>query len=722
MDDQTDDQTSNENPSADFNKLDLSQLQGFSFGTQWTQDKAAPSRGGDTRGERPPRRPDDRDRLRAPDRPRDGDRDRPRRNTSDAPASDAPRRDRRNFRKPAPAGDAAPDTHAPAAPAEGQHERRPHDHSGDRPPRREHREGGDAPRDQRPPRRDFRGGDRPPRHDERDARHGAHRPHARHERAPAFHTPYISPHYTITFYPDDTGFNALIKAMRASCRTYELFEIARVVVGKNDRFVATIQRKQPDAPTPQPAGTTGATEPPAPARAKLPPLAISVPDGLVFDSEDAAIAHVIGNHLGNFFDTAEVEVEPPKGNYQVINKCGVTGELLAPPNYHRYNQIVQQHYATRVTRMGFEAFRARIETVRDPEVVKQWLEKMKKTTRYTWKLTPPAEGAQPIAFDAFEEARAYLVENVRDKLVRLVGTARLPGRLLEKMQQGELRRAIEGALERQRRFPLETANGLRGRLRRENFTIYKKGSKGISYVCAVKRKYRIPGQVFADSIGALITFIETNPMVKASELPAKFLGIQPAEPPKVAGASSSRQGEQDAPPTQETSPVAEQAEVSPPAASGSVAPFVAAATVLSAEDQARLHRLTGDLRWLVSEGYVTEFIDGRLFAPSVMTEARKREVETEEHDPENFPDTPGASADATDTTGTDENVSAPEDTGVENADISESPVLPEAASESAEDEPVAEPEPELVPDAQPPPARDPEPASEPSETHVPPAE
>ena len=69
----------------------------------------------------------------------------------------------------------------------------------------------------------------------------------------------------------------------------------------------------------------------------------------------------------------------------MINKCGVTGELLGPPNYHRYNQMVQQHYAAKVTRMPFEAFRSRIETVRDPEVVNQWLEKMKKVTRYTSK-------------------------------------------------------------------------------------------------------------------------------------------------------------------------------------------------------------------------------------------------------------------------------------------------------------------------------------------------
>src|SRR5208283_4334915 len=40
-----DDDASKENPTADFNKIDLSQLQGFSFGTQWAKDKEAPSDG-----------------------------------------------------------------------------------------------------------------------------------------------------------------------------------------------------------------------------------------------------------------------------------------------------------------------------------------------------------------------------------------------------------------------------------------------------------------------------------------------------------------------------------------------------------------------------------------------------------------------------------------------------------------------------------------------------
>jgi len=199
-------------------------------------------------------------------------------------------------------------------------------------------------------------------------------------------------------------------------------------------------------------------------------------------------------------------------------------------------------------------------------------------------------------------------------VVKSVDSARFHGRLGEQLPQGEIRRAIEGALERQRRFPLDTANALRGRLRREHFTIFKKGSKGVSYVCAVKRKFRTPGQVFADSIGNLIAFIEANPMVRASELSAKFLGI--IVPKSAAPAAT-------------------------PAAEGAATPAPASAEPdLTVEQREKIARMQGDLRWLVTEGYVTEFIDGRLFAPPPMVEARKKEVESEEHDPENFPEVP----------------------------------------------------------------------------------
>jgi hypothetical protein len=585
-------------PPADLNKLDLSQLSGFSFGTSWVQDKSTPN-------ER---------------RSREGGEDRPRR---DSGGGAPERRDRRAFNRPA----GGPGAGAPSGADGGAPQRR--EFSGERPsyPRESQGEYRGGPRREGPggPRRDGPSGG------ERGGRFGG-------RGEPVDRGPYDSPYFTATFYPEDTSFSTLVQTIRKSCRTIELFEVARTVVAKTDRFVVVLARK-PAPEAPAPAG-----------------FVISVPDGLPFENEEAALSHVLTKHLGMFFDTADVVIDPPKGNFQVVNRCGVTGELLGPPNYHLYNQLVQQHYAAKVDRMPFEAFKARIETVREPEAIQAWLEKMKKATRYTWKqpaakpaksakaaeavVAPaseptPSDGPAPeaaaaetapapapesapvaeaapapaaVAFDSFEEAKAYLLATARDKVIRSVEQARLHGKNLELLPPGEIRRAVEGSLERQRRFPLDTANALRGRLRREHFTIFKKGSKGVSYVCAVKRKFRVPGQTFSDSIGALIAFIEANPMVKAGELGRKFLNIAP--PPAAAPVAA---GETPAAPVEHT---------------------------LTVEQRDKLARLQSDLPWLVREGYVTEFIDGTLYAPPAMVEARKREVEAAEHDPENFPEAP----------------------------------------------------------------------------------
>jgi len=625
-----DDQPAKENPPKDFNKLDLSQLQGFSFGTSWAQDKTGASDRRD-HGDRPARE-----------------------NREGGDRRDAPR-DRRAFRKPA-----GPMTGTePARPAEGAgapSERR--NYGGDRRQPGDRREGSNYSPDSR-----------------RDGPGGGGRYGGRNEQMER--GPYESPHFSATFYPEDTSFNALAKTIRSSCRTIELFEIARTVIDKLDRFVVVLTRR------------------PASADAKPAPISISVPDGLPFETDDAAISHVLSTHLDKFFDKSDVEIDPPKGNFLVINKCTITGELLGPPNYHRYNQLVQQHFAAKIRGMSLEAYRNRIETIRDPEVVAQWLEKMKKTTRYTWKVsskpaksaavtaaaapavesvpaaaaeaappapetaltsaeatagvpaadasaaeatpasasaevapTPetPAVSAEPAAdkpaaqsFDNFEDARTYLLTQARDKIVRQSDSARFHGKIAESLPDGEIRRAVEGALERQRRFPLDTANALRGRLRREHFTIFKKGSKGVSYVCAVKRKFRVPGQSFADSIGALISFIEANPMIKASELATKFLGIKLPPKPAAAEPTAGRPATDSAAPATEA-PVAE--------------------PTLTIEERTKLSRMQGDLRWLVTEGYVTEFIDGRVFASPPIAESRKKDAEAEENDPENFPDVP----------------------------------------------------------------------------------
>ncbi len=607
----------NETNEPGLNKIDLSQLQDFNFGTQWTEVKPV-----------------------SPGARREFDRGERREHREDGGNRGPVQRDRRAFHKPAGPGP------GPAAPtAEGQPQ-------GDRPPAGAGRRFDRGPGG---PRREFQG----------DRREGGQQ----FDRAP-----YVSPYFTATCYPEDTGFAAMVKAVRASCRTYQLFEITKAVLEKNDRFVIVVQRTRParpDKPAEAAPGTEGeATARPTPEKAG--PLYMSLPDHLPFDTEDAAVQHVLNNNLGAFFDMQEVEVDPPKGNFPIINKCSITGELLGPPNYHRYQQILQQHHAARLGRMSFERFRESIVSVREPEVAAQWLEKMKKATRYTWKTpaaktgtippfetipatteatepkpapapvaevpvspseasTPageapvPAEASAPVAaapvsFDNIEEARLYLLANARDKVARAVENVRFHGKLLEKLPPGEIRRALEGHVERQRRFPLDTANALRGRLRREGFTIFKKGSRGVSYVCAVKRRFRVPGQVFSESIAALIDFMEKHPMIHMKELPKNFLGIDVAAALAAPAAAPLPEG-----------------------TTQSQAPLV----VLPPEQAEKLRKMGNDLRWLVMEGYVTEFSDGKLFAPPPMApqSARKAETGEEEHDPVDFPEAP-ASAEA----------------------------------------------------------------------------
>jgi len=613
------------------NKIDLSQLQSFNFGTQWTEVKpVSPGR-----------------------RERDFDRgDRRDRREGGAPGQGAPRPDRRGFRKPAggPVGGAAG---APTGPAgEGQPQ------SGER--RRFDRGPGG-------PRREFRG---EPRGERRDGGQSFDR------------APYISPYFVATCYPEDTGFAAIVKAVRASCRTFQLFDITKAVLEKNDRFVVVVQRTRPAAGEGQPA-------------AKPEPLYMSLPDHLPFDTEDAAIQHVLGNNLGAFFEMQEVEIDPPKGSYPIINKCGVTGDLLGPPNYHRYQQILQQHFATKIKGMSFERFRDNIVSVREPEVAAAWLEKMKKATRYTWKppvaktpTTPPIEVAAPaapeagatetlppaaeaaptetpvveaaaaeaapvpeaISFDNIEEARIHLLTHARDKVVRTVETVRFHGKNIEKLSPGEIRRALEGHIERQRRFPLDTANALRGRLRREGFTIFKKGSRGVSYVCAVKRRFRVPGQVFSETISALIDFIEKHPMVQVKDLPKVYLNIELPS----ATATTETEGATPTP-----------------------------APELPAEQSEKLRKMSNDLRWLVMEGYVTEFADGKLFAPPAMApqSAKKAEAGDDEHDPVDFPDAPGVTV-ASETSSSTEPTQAAEEADASPAPepVAESAVTPPAAS------------------------------------------
>ena len=434
----------------------------------------------------------------------------------------------------------------------------------------------------------------------------------------------FQPTVKIDIYPQDDAFEALVKRLRSTVRTYQLFEIAHLILEKPERYVVVVQNKVKEGEEPK-------------------SLYYTMQEHLPFETEEAAINHFLNNHLESFFDIETIEVEPPKGNFQVVNRCMITGELLGPPNYHRYQEFLQRHYASKVNNMSFEHFVSKIESVKDQESIDAWVESMKKGARYILKERKEDE---PESFESLEAVRSFLLLNRKNAIIGTGQHARFDGRAIEHLPKGPIRRSIEMYIEHQHRFPLDTANNIRGRLRRHKFTVYKKGSKGISYACAVHRKFRDDTTVFTSSIQKVIEFIEKNPNIQASKLPKLHLGIEieKQEPvqlemseSEVAEAKVDTQDEAAA--AIEDSEDAEMAKKTELPSSDTATSTVekASKSEFGDEDSKKLKQLMIDLRWLVTEGYVTEYGDGRLFASPPMpkprdsksSDARKTENPTE---------------------------------------------------------------------------------------------
>lgn len=428
--------------------------------------------------------------------------------------------------------------------------------------------------------------------------------------------PSFEPTVQVDLYPQDEAFDALVKRLRSSARTYQLFEIAHLLLEKPERYVVVVRPKLKKQD----------------GRELKPLLYYSVPGHLPFETEEQAIDYVLKEHINLFFEIEEIEIEPPSGNFQMVNRCSITGELLGPPNYHRYQEFVQRHYAARISGMSLERFQSKIEASKEQEDIDAWLESMKKGARYTVKDRLDTE---PESFESLEAARHFLLAHRKDKVVGSGEDIRFAGRDIERMPAGSIRRSVESYVEQQKHFPLDSANNIRGRLRRHKFAVYKKGSKGVSFVCAVKRKFRDGKTVFTDSIRDLIDFIEKHPEIPASKLSKEYIGID-TEKQKPDVLEMKENAESAPLEAEETSA---EVEIEKLEAADAVAPVAKEASTqatpkaeLSDSDQKKLNQLMLDLRWLITEGYVTEYGDGRLFAPAPLPEPSKTPKELAKQD------------------------------------------------------------------------------------------
>ncbi|MBR4597986.1 MAG: hypothetical protein IKO42_06310 [Opitutales bacterium] len=454
----------------------------------------------------------------------------------------------------------------------------------------------------------------------------------------------------VLFYPEDAPFAKLSDVMKHLKRTYQLFDIAELVLEKPERFIILAKN------LPLEDGTVN-------------PLYCAQPANLPFEDEDSAKKCALDYWLAELFEQIEVEAEAPKGNFQFVNRCTISGDILGAPNWHKYGEFIREYHAQKFAKMPFEKFLASIETVRDEALVAQWLEQMKKRTAYKLK-----DGET--VFNSRDEALNYAREQKGAELVKTYEQVRMHGADIAKLPAGSrIRRNIEAAWAKQKRFPIVTANNLRGRLRRGGFTIYKRGSKGFAFVCAVKRKFLLVGDSLSETPQKIYDFLLENQGVKASDMPYLYLGLQaPQTAPAAANLAEEHKKE------------SEGGEVSAPVA-------IVENAELGADDMAKIKEISNDLLWLISEGYVVEYADGALQANPRLPRPKEKGAKTITSDAESIvlgvEDEPivapkVAEEDAADAEEAAEEPAEPEEEQAENK--------PEDAASEAEPEAQQEPE------------------------------
>ena len=91
-----------------------------------------------------------------------------------------------------------------------------------------------------------------------------------------------------------------------------------------------------------------------------------------FTSVELVLRHFRHQHAEKAVKIVEATIDPPKGNFQFVARCGLCRTLLCPPNFHEFTSRLVAHHKERHDRIPFEEFRAKVSNSNSPDDVEAW--------------------------------------------------------------------------------------------------------------------------------------------------------------------------------------------------------------------------------------------------------------------------------------------------------------------------------------------------------------
>jgi hypothetical protein len=281
-------------------------------------------------------------------------------------------------------------------------------------------------------------------------------------------------------------------------------------------------------------------------------------------SEDEAIAHVLKNHFATFYQAERTATEPPKGTYTFVAQCGLSGAILGPPNYHDYQNQLRKLHAERFSRMPFDVFKSRVKIVKDEAVVKKWIEEQSSKTEYTVLNVP-----EPLKLATLEEVEKHFRATHKETIIKSVESLVIAGVPSRTLRSRGLQQLIRAEWEQQKYFPLQLATGLSRQFATHGLHFFKV-NKTFTHVAVARPQFLdLATTPVSESIKRIVEFINAHPKCTRRKL------IETLAP---------------SPTTIEVKPDEQK----------------------SAEPTPEQTAIIADLHWLVHQGHVLEFADGKL--------------------------------------------------------------------------------------------------------------
>ncbi len=433
-------------------------------------------------------------------------------------------------------------------------------------PRRDFGGGGQRPRPpqsgpgNRGPRREGGG---QPRFDKGRGKFGGPRREGRFEK-PAAPPPLVEVNVTLT--PDENGVDSLARQIKATGRAYPLFDIARIILQKHDRYAVTFSvRKNAEGKPAQ-------------------PLFVCALDDSLWLSEDEVISYALGKHFNTFYKAERTATEPPKGTYTFVGQCGMSGVILGPPNYHDYQTRLHKLHAEKFSKMPFDQFKSRVKIVRDEAVVKKWIEDLSWKTEYVCLNLP-----EPLRLQSMEEVEKHFRATHKETIVKPVESHTLNGMVVRAMRSPQLVRLVRERWEDQRHFPLQIATVLSQQFASRGLQFFKV-NKTVTHVAVARPSFLdLETTPVSESIRRIVEYINGHSKCSRRQL---IEALAPS--PTIIPVAPAKTGE-----GQEASGDGRQAEK----------PIADSLSPIATDEQTAI---ISDLHWLVHQGHVIEFANGTL--------------------------------------------------------------------------------------------------------------